>query len=84
MISFVPGAGLATRAGAQLAPRTGWMGRLEELTQRQATGPGDLEQAHVFEQYTDVLKAMAAQQPLMLVVDDLQWAEQPPSACCST
>ncbi|MFQ5858977.1 MAG: AAA family ATPase, partial [Anaerolineae bacterium] len=72
---FVPGTALATRVGAQLARRAGWVGRLEELTQRKAAGPGDLEQAHVFEQYTDVLKAMAAQQLLMLVVDDLQWAD---------
>ncbi|MFQ5595547.1 MAG: ABC transporter substrate-binding protein [Anaerolineae bacterium] len=72
---FVPGGALATRVAGKLAQRTGWIGRLEELTQRQAAGPGDLEQAHVFEQYTDVLRAMVAQQPLMLVVDDLQWAD---------
>ncbi|NIN64076.1 MAG: tetratricopeptide repeat protein, partial [Anaerolineae bacterium] len=37
-------------------------------------GPG-LEQSRIFEQYTKVLKALAAKRPLMLVVDDLQWAD---------
>ncbi|NIP16737.1 MAG: AAA family ATPase, partial [Xanthomonadales bacterium] len=37
-------------------------------------GPG-LEQSRIFEQYTKVLNALAAKRPLMLVVDDLQWAD---------
>jgi ABC-type oligopeptide transport system substrate-binding subunit len=74
---FVPGVGLATRAGAFLAGKVGWLERLEELTERKAAGPGDtdLDQSRIFEQYTNVLTALAAQQPLMLVLDDLQWAD---------
>jgi len=34
-----------------------------------------LEQSHIFEQYTNVLRALATKRPLMLVVDDLQWAD---------
>jgi tetratricopeptide (TPR) repeat protein len=38
-------------------------------------GSAGIEQSHIFEQYTNVLKALAAQRPLMLVLDDLQWAD---------
>lgn len=34
-----------------------------------------LEQTHLFEQYTQVLRAVAGQVPLLLVLDDLQWAD---------
>jgi ABC-type oligopeptide transport system substrate-binding subunit len=74
---FVPGGALVTRVAGRLAQRTGWLDRLEELTGRKPGPPGDtgLDQSHMFEQYAQVLKAMAAQQPLMLGVDDLQWAD---------
>ena len=74
---LVPGVGLVTRAGAFLAGEVGWLDRLQELTQRQAMrgGGAGIEQPRIFEQYTQVLQALAAQQPLMLVMDDLQWAD---------
>jgi adenylate cyclase len=76
---FVPGAGLAMRVGGFVAEKVGWLEKLEQLTQRQREGvaPVDsgIEQSHIFEQYTNVLKALAAKQPLMLVLDDLQWAD---------
>ncbi len=74
---FVPGAKLAARAAAVVADKVGWLDRLEELTERKAAsgaGPG-LEQSRIFEQYTKVLNALGAQRPLMLVVDDLHWAD---------
>jgi ABC-type oligopeptide transport system substrate-binding subunit/tetratricopeptide (TPR) repeat protein len=82
---FVPGAGLAAKAGAFLAGKVGWLDKLERLTERKAAGPGEtdplagsgqvLDQSHIFEQYTDVLLALAARQPLLLILDDLQWAD---------
>jgi adenylate cyclase len=87
---FVPGAGLVTRAGTLLAGKTGWLDRLEDLTERKtttaspamssgrgpSTGSGQgLDQSRIFEQYTNVLHALAAERPLILVVDDLQWAD---------
>lgn len=75
---FVPAAGLATRAGAFVAGRAGWLDKLEALAERQAAEAADtdLSQSRIFEQYTDVLRALAAQQPLLLVLDDLQWADR--------
>lgn len=43
---FVPGGALATRVGARLAARgakrTGWLDRLEELTEQKAAASGGL------------------------------------------
>ncbi|MFQ5593150.1 MAG: AAA family ATPase [Anaerolineae bacterium] len=74
---FVPGVGLATRAGTFLAGKAGWLDRLDDLTERKAATAADtgLDQSRIFEQYTNVLKALAVEQPLIVVVDDLQWAD---------
>jgi adenylate cyclase len=76
---FVPGAGLAARTAAFLAERVGWVDKLEQLLkqpQRIEEGTGTrIEQEHVFEQYTNVLRALAEKQPLLLIVDDLHWAD---------
>jgi len=69
--------GLATRAGTFLAGRVGWLDRLEALEQRRAataSSPG-ADQARIFEQCTQVIQGMAAWQPLVLVLDDLHWAD---------
>ncbi|NVM26883.1 MAG: hypothetical protein HWN70_13335, partial [Desulfobacterales bacterium] len=48
-----------------------------ELVERKPTGPGtpSPQQSDLFEQYTRVLQALARQVTLVLVVDDLQWAD---------
>jgi len=76
---FVPGAELVAKVGAFAAEQVGWLEKLEQLTGRRLEGvtPGSagIEQSHIFEQYTNVLRTLAAQRPLMLVLDDLQWAD---------
>jgi adenylate cyclase len=75
---FVSGNALAAYLAAHQTDRSQWMEQLAKLIQFrvQATGQeASPEQSHIFEQYTNVLKVLAAQQPLLLVVDDLQWAD---------
>lgn len=76
---FVPGAGVAMRMGGFVAEKVGWLEKLDRLTERQREGvaptESGVEQSHIFEQYTNVLKALAVKQPLMLVLDDLQWVD---------
>ena len=76
---FVPGAGLAMKAGGFVADKAGWLDKLEQLAGRSKTREGDwrtgIEQSHIFEQYTNVLKKISEKQPLLLVLDDLQWAD---------
>jgi DNA-binding SARP family transcriptional activator/tetratricopeptide (TPR) repeat protein len=84
---FVPGAALVKRAAA-FTPWPGgaaWLSRLKELVERKtlrqaqdtAASPGNptLQQSALFEQYTQTLGALASQKPLLLVLDDLQWAD---------
>lgn len=77
---FVPGAGLATRAAVYLAEKVGWLDRLEKLSQKEqrpgVPGAPGIDQGQVFEQYTNVLLRLAEKQPLVLVLDDLQWTDQ--------
>lgn len=82
---MIPGAAMMAKVGAFAADQAGWVEKLEKLVERkglreaQDRAPGAsnlaLEQSHIFEQYTNVLKALAAEQPLMLMLDDLQWAD---------
>jgi DNA-binding SARP family transcriptional activator/RecA/RadA recombinase len=78
--TFVPRPALHARALAYTA-RSGlpdWLARLDEYTEHRpisvssAVGP---QQSDLFNQYTGVLQALAQRVPLLLVLDDLQWAD---------
>jgi tetratricopeptide (TPR) repeat protein len=76
---IVPIAGLVTRVGAFVAEKVGWLDKLERLAGRTREGEGlessNIEQSHIFEQYTNVLRVLADKRPLMLILDDLHWAD---------
>jgi DNA-binding SARP family transcriptional activator len=75
--TFISGAGLVARATAYAPDRPSWLGRLERLVERHAANPSltNAQQTNLFDQYTRVLHALARQGPLLLLVDDLQWAD---------
>ncbi|NIN69149.1 MAG: AAA family ATPase, partial [Anaerolineae bacterium] len=75
--TFVPRAALLQRATTCAPGRADWLTRLDELVERKPTGPGtpSPQQSDLFEQYTRVLQALTQRGPLLLVVDDLQWAD---------
>lgn len=54
-----------------------WVACLERLLERKLTGPSlpNPQQIAIFQQYTRVLQALALQAPLVLMLDDLQWAD---------
>ena len=76
---LLPGAALTLRAEVFAPGGAAWRTRLEELVkQRPVEGQADqvaLHQTDLFEQVTRVLQSLARQHPLILVVDDLQWAD---------
>jgi adenylate cyclase len=76
---FVPGAKLVARAGAFVAKKAGWLDKLEKLAGKPPESSGQagsvLEQSHIFEQYANFLRKLSEKHPLMLVLDDLQWAD---------
>jgi adenylate cyclase len=76
---FVPGAKLLGHFGKAIADKTGWMDRLDVLTSRRSSSvsPGQTpnDQNRLIEQYTSFLQHLAAQAPLILFLDDLQWSD---------
>lgn len=72
---FVPGAALVGRVTMAMGGESAWLARLKELMARKQGGPVDLEQSYLFEQYMQVLQSLAARQPLLITLDDLQWAD---------
>lgn len=72
---FVPGTALLSRAAAAAPEGAAWLGRLKAVVEGEKAEPGELAQSQLFERYTELLRALAARQPLLLVLDDLQWAD---------
>jgi len=69
---LIPGAGLLARA-QDLAPAC--RARLEGAVQRRTPMAAPLSQPDLFQQVTRVLQAVARERPLLVVLDDLQWAD---------
>ena len=76
--TFLPGTMLLDCALRDSGPGQPWLRRLEQLANRQGTPrySATLQQTAVVTQYTAVLLALARQQPLVLFLDDLQWADE--------
>ncbi|HEY44727.1 MAG TPA: protein kinase [Anaerolineae bacterium] len=72
---FIFGGDLEKRATAATLDKAPWMDRLRALVSRERATPGELEQTHLFDQYANVLCELASQRPLMILLDDLQWAD---------
>ena len=71
--TFVSAPTLLARAEAHSPGRTAWRERLQ-LTVEHAMGRGP-DQSRLFEEYTEVLLTLAQRQPMLLLLDDLQWAD---------
>jgi DNA-binding SARP family transcriptional activator/tetratricopeptide (TPR) repeat protein len=75
--TFIPGSALVERASLYALGGADWSSRLDEHSARlppSQVAP-DPQQSDLFEQYTRVLQSLARSAPLVLVVDDLQWAD---------
>jgi tetratricopeptide (TPR) repeat protein len=77
---FVPGSELLSRAELWCAtggePQSArWFQRLKERVERQQASSEELEQSHLFQQMTNVLRNLVETHPLLLILDDLQWAD---------
>jgi len=80
---LVPAEALAARAEALAPPGAPWRGRLAEHLERSrlpsagegAGKPAPPQRETLFSQVTRVLQAIARRQPLLLLIDDLQWAD---------
>jgi tetratricopeptide (TPR) repeat protein len=57
--------------------QTGCPDKFKKFLESKSAGSDrvNMDQSHIFEQYTNVLNAIARKKPLILVLDDLQWAD---------
>jgi predicted ATPase len=78
---FVPGATLFTRLATSAATNSKLGRQLAERigkSDKGATGPrlnSNLDQEKIFQQYAEVVQALAREHTLILILDDLQWAD---------
>jgi ABC-type oligopeptide transport system substrate-binding subunit len=66
---------LLARARAVAPPGAAWLQHLEDVVESQGPGVPGSQQQHFFEQLARVLRKLAERQPLLLMIDDLQWAD---------
>lgn len=73
--TLVSGSALLSRAEAAGPSGAAWLRRLKEWVEGERTGVSDLAQDQLLEQFTVVLRTLAAERPLLLCLDDLQWVD---------
>ncbi|OGO17115.1 MAG: hypothetical protein A2Z14_13250 [Chloroflexi bacterium RBG_16_48_8] len=75
--SFINGKELLAQGKAYNPEKIGWLHQLEGLVSHKASqlGMAGPEQRDLFSQYTNVILALARHQPILLLLDDLQWAD---------
>lgn len=65
---------LLNRAAATEPAGAPWLATLRDQMQGSQAETANLDQSYLFEQLANVLRAVAEKQPLLLLLDDLQWA----------
>jgi DNA-binding SARP family transcriptional activator len=79
--TLVPAPSLLARAAlwrsieAAAPSGVSWLQQLSEQVERRTMGPLGPEASHLFQQVTHVLWDLARVHPLVLILDDLQWAD---------
>lgn len=72
---LVPGRELLSRAEIVEGVDAHWLPRLREQINRRGTSSQEVEQSYLFQQVTNVLLSVARIHPLLLIMDDIQWAD---------
>ncbi|MFN2188518.1 MAG: tetratricopeptide repeat protein, partial [Candidatus Promineifilaceae bacterium] len=72
---FVGSAELLSRMEVAEPANPPWLANLRTFTRRDGWGSEDVEQVRLFQQFTKILLAISLHQPLLLFLDDLQWAD---------
>jgi oligopeptide transport system substrate-binding protein len=75
--SFIPGTTLTAHVDALGPGRADWADLRVRLAERHGADDAKTEvaQRDLFEQYTQLLTTLSRRQPLLLVIDDAQWAD---------
>ncbi len=73
--AFFPGKSLLTRAASAMPGEQKILQSLSDLLERGETSQASLEQNSLCEQYARLLSEIARSKPLVILLDDLQWAD---------
>jgi len=73
--TFLLGTPMLVRARQMISGNPDWLVELNALHERGKADTPGLEQSALFDQYANVLRALATQHPLLLLIDDMQWAD---------
>jgi serine/threonine protein kinase/tetratricopeptide (TPR) repeat protein len=75
--TFIAGDTLLKRVTQHTSGASGWFASFRKLIERKSAVPADitLQQSNLFEQYYRMLQFLSIRHPLLLVLDDLQWAD---------
>lgn len=73
--SFLSSSTLRARIAAFLPGELVWRQRVEKLATREPAFAGEQEKSQLFEQFTQVLRSITDQRPLLILLDDLQWMD---------
>ena len=66
---------LLSRVTSSVIDESPWVQELRQELDSQQESTEGLEQSHIFEQFTNVLRALAEHHPLIIILDDMQWAD---------
>ncbi len=72
---FIPGAELLARAQAGAIDQVSWLSEILDQRRIRKFQSENLQQSDLFKQYTKALQKLSHQHPIVLMVDDLQWAD---------
>jgi len=73
--TFIPGSSLVARFVKAIAEKSGLQDRLKNLGG--TSSEKRIDQQQIFDSYTKVLHGLSSKMPVILVLDDLHWADGP-------
>jgi adenylate cyclase len=73
--TFQEGKDLFTRAAVSLPDNIKCLEQLRKIINQRSSATMNIEKTFLFENYTNFLRSLSEQYPLVLILDDLQWAD---------
>lgn len=74
--SFLPTSSLIRNVAARIPDSSELIESFDQILQQSKKLSSNVEQIQVLEQYTQIIQNVAADKPLLILLDDLQWADR--------